>query len=121
MKTTIYTIIRILLGAALVVFGLNGFLNFMPMGLSPALVTAISSMGGVFYIVKALEIIIGVFLLANRFKALTLLALLPITVNFVLFHLFLDIANIIPGLVLFVFNVILLCHHKKEYHLLFKV
>jgi putative oxidoreductase len=113
-------IIRILLGVALVVFGLNGFLQFMPMDLGAPLVAAIGSMGGVFLVVKALEIVIGVFLLANRFSALALVALLPITINFVLFHLFLDIANIVPGLVLLIFNVVLMFNHKKAYKLLLK-
>lgn len=91
MKTLI-TISRILLGFMFVVFGLNGFLNFIPM---PPPSGAAGQFFGVMFAshyilaVFVLELIAGALLLANRFAPLALAILAPILVNIALFHLFL--------------------------------
>jgi len=83
---------RIILGLIFVVFGLNGFLQFLPMPPMPA--EAGQAIGGLFAlkymfpIVKSLEIISGLALLSGFFVPLALLVLSPIVVNIVLFHVF---------------------------------
>lgn len=82
-------IARILLGAMFFVFGLNGFLGFLPMPPLPgeagaflgALVTA-----KFLPVVKAIEVVAGLALLAGRFVPLALVLLAPIVVSIVLFH-----------------------------------
>ncbi len=87
-------IARILLGLVFVVFGLNGFLFFIPMSPMPAGLA--SQFAGVLMqshymaVVSALQIAGGVLLLANRYLPLGLVILGPIIVNIFLFHLFLD-------------------------------
>jgi hypothetical protein len=99
---------RSLLGVVLVVFGLNGFLNFLPM--PPAEGVAATFMGGLgasgyfFPLLKATEILIGLALLANRFVPLALVVLAPISVNIVAFHLFLAPAGIGPAAVVAALN-----------------
>ena len=88
MKTLI-VISRFLLGLIFLVFGLNGFLNFIPM--PPPSGEAGQFFGAMFvshyiFAIFVLEIIAGVLLLVNRFAPLALAILAPILVNIVLFH-----------------------------------
>lgn len=85
-------IARILLGLLFLVFGLNGFLHFIPM--PPPTGLAGQYMGALFVshylvVVFLLQVVGGVLLLANRFVPLGLLLLGPVLVNIVLFHSFL--------------------------------
>jgi putative oxidoreductase len=82
-------IARILLGLLFLVFGLNGFLHFIPMAPPPGL--AGQYMGVLFLshylvVVFLLQIIGGALLLANRFVPLALILLGPVLVNILLFH-----------------------------------
>ena len=82
-------IARILLGLLFLVFGLNGFLHFIPM--APPAGLAGQYMGALFVshylaVVFFLEIIGGALLLANRFVPLALVLLGPVLVNILLFH-----------------------------------
>jgi putative oxidoreductase len=82
-------IARILLGLLFLVFGLNGFLHFIPM--TPPAGLAGQYMGVLFlshYLVAVflLQIIGGALLLANRFIPLALILLGPVLVNILLFH-----------------------------------
>jgi putative oxidoreductase len=80
---------RVLLGLLFLVFGLNGFLHFIPM--PPPAGLAGQYMGALFlshYIVAVflLQIVGGVLLLANRFVPLALVLLGPVVVNILLVH-----------------------------------
>ncbi len=82
-------IARILLGLLFLVFGLNGFLHFIPM--APPAGLAGQYMGALFlshYLVAVflLQTIGGALLLANRFVPLALVLLGPVLVNILLFH-----------------------------------
>lgn len=82
-------IARILLGLLFVIFGLNGFLHFIPM--KPPVGLAGQYIGALFvshYLVAvfAVQMIGGVLLLANRFVPLALILLGPVLVNILLFH-----------------------------------
>jgi putative oxidoreductase len=84
-----FTISRILLGLLFTVFGLNGFLHFIPMQSPTGL--AGQYMGALFVshylaVVFLLELVGGLLLLANRFVPLGLLLLGPVLVNILLFH-----------------------------------
>lgn len=83
-------IARYLLGLIFLVFGLNGFLHFIPMP-PPANPVAGQFMGALFvshYLVPVflLQVIPAILLLINRFVPLALTLLAPIIVNIVLFH-----------------------------------
>jgi putative oxidoreductase len=80
---------RILLGLLFFVFGLNGFLHFIPMPPPPGL--AGQFMGALFIshyltFIFSVEAIGGALLLVNRFVPLALILLGPILVNILLFH-----------------------------------
>ncbi|HWZ49881.1 MAG TPA: hypothetical protein VNW54_00295 [Granulicella sp.] len=82
-------IARILLGLLFLVFGLNGFLHFIPMPPPPGL--AGQFMGALFVshyliFIFSVQVIGGALLLSNRFVPLALILLGPILVNILLFH-----------------------------------
>src|SRR5436190_9711926 len=96
-------IARLLLGLIFVVFGLNGFLNFlsmgpMPTGLAGQFLGALF-LSHYFWVVAALQIIGGLLLLVNRFVPLALVLLGPVIVNILCYHLFLNHAGAAPAVV----------------------
>ena len=83
------TIARYLSGVIFLVFGLNGFLHFIP--LPPPSGVAGQFMGALFVshyltLIFALQVIGGVLLLANRYVPLALAILAPVIVNILSFH-----------------------------------
>ena len=116
---------RILLGFMLIVFGLNKFLNFMPMPemAEPAqqFMGALVQSGYIMMIVAIIEIIAGVLILINKYQSLALVVLFPIILNAFLFHLFLDIAGIGGGALALVLTIYLLFTHKEKFNELLKV
>jgi uncharacterized membrane protein YphA (DoxX/SURF4 family) len=107
------TIARVLLGLMFFVFGLNGFLNFIPPPppeSMPAALAAFSEAmmktGYLLQLVKGTEVLVGVLLLLNRFVPLALALIAPVIVNIVAVHLFLapsgiGMAIVILGLELY--------------------
>ncbi len=81
---------RLLLGLVLFVFGLNGFLQFIPPPPAPdkavAFLGALAATGYMFPLIKSVEVIGGALLLSNRFVPLALAIVAPNLVNIVLFH-----------------------------------
>ncbi len=84
---------RILLGLVFFVFGLNGFLNFLPQPPLPEaaapFVTGLFQSGYFFPFLKGVEVTASLLLLTGVFVPLALAVLAPIVVNIALFHLFL--------------------------------
>ena len=85
------TIARYLLGFIFLVFGLNGFLHFIPM--PPPAGVAGQFLGALFVshflvVVFLLQLIPAILLLINRYVPLALVLLGPVIVNIVLFHAF---------------------------------
>ena len=99
MTKHIPTAARYLLGSIFFVFGLNGFLGFLPQPpLAPeggAFLGALAAAGYMFPLIKGTEVVASLLLLSNRFVPLSLALLAPITFNIVAFHAFLS-----PGLAL---------------------
>src|SRR5262245_46437743 len=87
-------ITRLLLGLIFVVFGLNGFLHFIPMGPMPSGLAGqfIGALAGSHYFsfVAAVQVLGGALLLVNRFVPLALVLLGPVIVNILCYHVFLN-------------------------------
>ena len=117
-------IIRILLGLMVLVFGLNKFLHFIPMpphpGESGEFMGALAKSGYIFPIVAIVEIVTGVLLLINKYKALALIILFPVMLNAFLFHLFLDAAGIGGAAFAIIMNVFLIFTNKDSYSKMLK-
>jgi putative oxidoreductase len=86
---TVSSIARYLAGVIFLVFGLNGFLHFIP--LPPPDGVAGQFMGALFVshyltLIFGLQVIAAVLLLANRYVPLALAILAPVIVNILSFH-----------------------------------
>jgi len=84
-------ILRVILGLIFVVFGLNGFLGFMPMppmeGAAASFMGALAATGYMFPLIKGTEIVAGALILSGRALPLGLVLLAPVLVNILAFHL----------------------------------
>ena len=116
-------IARLLLGLIFVVFGLNGFLNFlsmgpMPSGLAGQFIGALV-LSHYFWVVAALQIAGGALLLVNRFVPLGLVLLGPVIVNIVLYHVFLNLTGVALAIVVVVLWLIVFYGHRQYFSGLF--
>src|SRR6266436_2793750 len=88
---------RFLLGFIFLVFGLNGFLHFIPMpppsGVAGQFLRAMF-VSKYLLVVSGLQVISGSLLLINRYVPLSLTILGPIIVNILLFHVLMNPAGI---------------------------
>ena len=118
-------IIRILLGLMVLIFGLNKFLQFMPMPPMPEaageFMGALVTTGYLMVVVAIVEIIAGIMLLTNRFQPLALVLLFPVLLNAFLFHLFLAPAGIAGALVASAMNIFLFFANKESYISILKI
>lgn len=117
------TVVRVLLGLMFLVFGLNGFAQFMPVPEDvPEHILSVSSalvQGGYMHVVSGVEVLVAVLLLSNRFVPLALLLLAPIVVGILTFHVFLDPATIGPGVAVLVMELYLAWTHRDAFRPLF--
>jgi putative oxidoreductase len=90
------TVARYLMGLPLLVFGLNGFLNFIPQPETPmpekamAFAGALMSSGYMMQLIAVTLLVVGLLLVVNRFVPLALALFAPFILNSVLFHVFLE-------------------------------
>jgi hypothetical protein len=90
------TVVRILMGLPLLVFGLNLWFDFLPPPQTPlpagaaAFAGALASSGYMMPLIGTTLFIVGALLVANRFVPLALALFAPFIVNSVAFHVFLE-------------------------------
>lgn len=115
------TVARVLLGLVFFVFGLNGFLSFIPAPTEPMpeaavkLGTAFMESGYLFQLIKGTEVLAGLLLLSNRFVPLALVLLAPVVVNIVAFHVFLLPSGLGLSLVLVALTLYLAWTYRHVY------
>jgi uncharacterized membrane protein YphA (DoxX/SURF4 family) len=118
-RSKLPVVARILLGLVFFVFGLNGFLNFIPApppsGKSGAFIGALAATGYMFPLIKATEVVAGLLLLVGRFVPLALVLLAPILVNITLFHVVLAPENMVMVVVLLVLEVYLAWAYRSAF------
>jgi uncharacterized membrane protein YphA (DoxX/SURF4 family) len=112
-------IARILLGLVFVVFGANGFLDFIPKGPMP------SGTAGQFLaallqshyvlVVSAVQLAGGVLLLVNRYVPLALVLLGPVIVNIFLYHLLMDRSGLVLAIVVVMLWGIVAFRHRQNF------
>jgi uncharacterized membrane protein YphA (DoxX/SURF4 family) len=117
----------------LLTFGLNKFLWFMPdfdfTGYPEAehLFNALrfsgddpeAGKGYILGLVGITEIVVGLLLVIKKWVPFALVALVPISINIVLFHAFVNLPNIGPALFVAAINGYLIHRHRESYHSLF--
>lgn len=115
-------IARILLGLIFLVFGLNGFLHFipgqLPSGLAGQFLNAlVQSHYDLF--VSAVQVAGGVLLLVNRYVPLGLVLLGPVIVNILLFHIFMLPHQVLIAVLVAILWGIVAFYHRRYFASLF--
>jgi uncharacterized membrane protein YphA (DoxX/SURF4 family) len=110
---------RVLFGLVFLVFGLNGFFNFIPQPPVPARVgafmMALAQTGYMFPLIKGVEVIVGLLLLTNRFVPLALALIAPNVVNIVLLHAVLAPGGLPIALVVLALELYLAWSYRASY------
>jgi uncharacterized membrane protein YphA (DoxX/SURF4 family) len=119
MASKAVTVSRILLGLLFVVFGLNGFLHFLPQppmsGPPAAFAGALFASGYFFPLLKGTEVAAGLLLLSGRYVPLALTVLAPVIVNILAFHLFLEPSGLPIPLVTLVLELFLARSYRSAF------
>jgi len=122
MKITVL-ILRSLLGLIYLVFGAIVLFHLMPMPKptpdNPA--GDFQIFAGVYFMVflKIIEVVSGIFLLINKYTALVLVIIFPITINIFLFHAFLEPSGLTMAVPMLLINLFLGYAYRKYYMPLF--
>jgi uncharacterized membrane protein YphA (DoxX/SURF4 family) len=110
---------RVLLGLVFVVFGLNGFFNFIaPPEMNEtagAFIGALAGTGYFMVVVKLVEVVAGLMILTGRFLPLGLILLAPVSVHILLFHIFLDPAGLVMAVVIIVLQLFLAWAYRDSF------
>jgi len=113
---------RILLGSIFVVFGLNGFLQFLPQPAMPqpavALFGGLAASGFMLPTLFATQVVGGALLLLGMVP-LALVILAPVVVHIVEFHVFLAPAGLPLAVVVAALGLFLAWTHRSAYRPLF--
>jgi putative oxidoreductase len=122
MKITVL-VSRLLLGLVFFVFGLNGFLQFipvkqMPTGLALQFITALMQSHYVL-VVSATQLVGGVLLLVNRYVPLALALLGPVVVNILCYHIFLSLLGMPIAAIVAVLWLVLFYYYRQYFSGLF--
>ena len=118
-------VVHVLMGLSFVVFGLNGFLNFIPQpplpeGPALAFMTGLTQSVYFFPLLKLTEIVCGLALLTGFFVPLALVVLAPVILNIILFHIFLAPSGLAIGIVLAAMGIYLAKIHRSSFAPLLK-
>jgi len=112
-------VVRVLLGLLFLLFGLNGFLNFIPQPKDlPADVVTVSGglvKGGYMTVVSGAEVLIAALLITNLFVPLALAMLAPIIVGILTFHIAIAPATIAPGIVVAIMELYLAWSYRGAF------
>ncbi len=109
---------RLILGLIFTIFGLNGFLSFLPApppeGVALQFFSGLAATGYFFPLLKGTEVLVGLALLSGRYVPLALTVLAPITLNIFAFHAFVDGQVALP-LGILALQVYLAWHYRAAY------
>ena len=114
-------IAQILMGIPLVVFGLNGFFNFIPPPATPlpeeaaAFAGALAKTGYMMQLIGVTQLIVGMLLILNRFVPLALALFAPFIINSIAFHLRLEHSGLPIAALFLILEVYLAWAYRDAY------
>ena len=126
MNKKVYHALRIVLGLIIISSGAGVLFNLMPMpefSSVPAneFMESFEETGYFLPFLSIVKIACGIALLSNRFVQLALVIFIPVSINMMMFHIFLDMKSIMGALMIFTLNVALLFANLKDYRSILKV
>ena len=114
-------VVRSLLGAFFIFFGLNAFFGWMkppPVPGEGGEFLGVLFKTGYLKFVKVLEVIGGVLLISGQFVPLGLVILAPIIVNIMAFHIMFDMAGLGGGAIATLLELFLIWAYRDHFRLL---
>src|SRR5436189_4009075 len=124
-RRIVTAIVRILLGLMFLVFGLNGFLNFIPAPkeMPPEILNVIGALmkAGYMAVVSGAEVLVAVLLLTNRFVPLALALLAPIVVGIITYHVAMQPATIGPAIVVLLMELYLAWTYRGAFRSMLRI
>jgi len=122
-KSFSVVVARVLLGLIYFVFGLNFFLHFIPMpplvpGTAQTFMTGLFQSGYFFPFLKTIEVVLGALLIVGFFVPVSLVILMPITINILLFHSFLTPGNALMSIVMIALHLYLAWAYRDYFKVL---
>ncbi len=118
-QSKLATVARYVQGGGFLLFGLNGFLDFLPHPAAPpaamSFAGALFATGYMFPLIKATEIVSALLLLSNRFVPLALALIAPVLVNIVAFHTFLAPAGLAVPLLFLATELVLAWSYRDAF------
>ena len=115
--------VQIVLGLYILFAGFSGIFQFLPPPqfneAATAFMTALFNTGYMFYFMSVIFIIVGVMFIFNKWSAFGVVLMAPITVNIVLFHVFLDFTGWWIAFIFAILHVYLLVIHWPRYKPMF--
>lgn len=122
-EKTLAKIARYILALALIFFGANGFLQFAPapefLPRAMEFLGALFVTGYMFPLLNIVFLLVALMLLTNKYVPFALVLLAPITLNVILFHVFLDFSSGTMGFVVALLNIYLMSVHVDAYRPMF--
>ena len=116
-------VLRSLLGLIFVVFGLNGFLHFLPNPPMPQgavqFFGALAATGYMVPLIFTAQVVGGALLLTGKMVPLALVILAPVIVNIVCFHLYLAPSGLPVAIVVAAIAAFLAWQHRAAFAPLF--
>jgi len=114
------TVARLLFGLGFTVFGLNGFLSFIPQPktMPEGAMAFFGALVKTRYMIPLLfgtQTLVGLLLLLNRFVPLALALIAPVMVNIVAFHLFIEPSGLPVALVFLALELYLAWSYRKAF------
>ena len=122
MNPKIIMILRLLLGAMMLLFGIDKFFQFLnvpPIPGDGGILMEIYTRSGFLTILGVLETLAGIALLVNRFVPIALIVTIAILFNATLIHLMYDPQNVIAALLGMIIGIVLVFSDKERYGSLF--
>lgn len=117
--SVIPTLARVALGLIFTVFGLNGFLHFLPQppleGTALQFVGGLAAAGYFFPLLKGTEVLVGLALLGGRYVPLALTVLAPISINIFAFHAFVAGGGLALPVVILALQLFLAWKHRAAF------
>jgi hypothetical protein len=109
------------MGLMFFVFGLNGFLHFIPQPRAPLPEVAVMFFGALMKtgymmpLIFGTQVIVGALLLSNRFVPLALALIAPVIVNIVAFHAFIEPSGKVMAGVVLALELYLVWAYRRAY------
>ena len=120
MKKNILFVISLLFGLLFINSGLNKFFNYMPVpkDLPEGLLKVVGAFMEIKWLlplIAVVEIVGGILVITNRFRALGAIVILPVMVGILLTHIINAPSGLILALILFVINSWIIFENRQKY------